>query len=120
MTVSGDIMDAQTHDRLAAMERRLDDGQKTFDAVRQDVGDIKIALVRIEALATRASDDHRSLREWAVGHEGRIAALEQDAATRKGERGVWTAMLKSPAIAWLAAAAAGIWAFLSHGGVSAK
>lgn len=43
----------------------------------------------------------------------RITALETSAAEQKGRDGVLGAIIKSPFFAWLVAAGAGIWAFLT-------
>ena len=118
--VLGYSMDTQTHDRLASMERRLDDGQKTFGAVRADVSDIKVGLAELKTMAVRAAQDHKELRDWSIGHEERLSALEKSDAKRIGERGVWAAILESPVVAWLVAAGAGAWAFFAHSGSAAK
>lgn len=115
------MMDAQTHGRLAAMERRLDDGQKTFDTVREDVSSIKVTLAHIEAHLCALVKTQEETKASFTRHDARLIALEADLHIRDGARSVWGAFgtlatkLVLPILTAIGAALATAWAFLAKG-----
>lgn len=68
----------------------------------------RLALIEASGLRTRIEAFERELEE-----------LKEDQFLRRGREGVWAALLRSPVVAWLAAAGAGITALFAwmKGGV---
>lgn len=87
---------------LARVNARLDKGGEQFK-------EILASQVRME---TEVKSALGSLKDYGI----RITTLEASENVRKGERGVWSGILSSKAVAWLATAFAALIAVFSHHG----
>ncbi len=87
---------------LARLNARLEKGGEQFK-------EILASQVRME---TEVKSALTSLRDYGV----RITTLEASENVRKGERGVWSSILSSKAVAWLATAFAALIAVFSQHG----
>lgn len=81
---------------------RQDRIEGKIDDLASSVGDVALRVAVIEAASLAAQVS-------LLG--SRIVALETSAARSDGEKGVWAAIAKSPAVGWLAAAAAAVWLY---------
>ena len=137
-------MPAPPYDRLAAMERRLDEfvkmsndaheaQQRILDGIRKIAEKSLEAsqanalhLVDLEGKMMAMADVRAVYVEWlkAIDLRGRetrdiAQALQLANAGLQAEKGVWASILRSPLVAWLAAvgaALAAVWALLTQGG----
>lgn len=128
MTSSGDTGLETIHAKLAAMDKRFDEHAQAAAEGREDVrgirdrldkgqdmfGQVSNSLVRIETALTSVVKVQSQHDDYHKQHHERLTKLEAEQNVRAGERGVWAAIAKSPAAAWIAAALAAIWAFVSH------
>ena len=87
---------------LARVNTRLDKGGEHFN-------EILASQIRME---TEVKSALGSLKDYGA----RITTLEASENVRKGERGVWSGILSSKAVAWLATAFAALIAVFSHYG----
>lgn len=104
----------QIFDELARIHSRLD----TSAAERADLL-VSVAEVRIDTRHILSLHDTIGSQIKSVGRRveevaGRVASLELTGAERKGERGVWAAIISSKAAAWLVAAFVAAAAWASH------
>jgi len=87
---------------LERVNQRLDKGGEHFN-------EIIASQIRME---TEVKSALTSLKDYGV----RITTLEASENVRKGERGVWSSILSSKAVAWVATAFAALLALFTHYG----
>ena len=96
--VDADIRHIST--QLENVMRRLDAGSTSFL-------EVKVALAGIESTMRNVTKELGALAS-------RVTALEADFNQRRGERGVWAALVNSKLAAWLVAAGIAVWAAFPH------
>jgi len=96
-------------DRLDRIDERW---TKRFDEQADVLGKVHTRLTRIES--NRLDSTVKSIDERVGKLDDRVDALETERDKRDGATGVLAWIVKSPALGWLAGAAAAVWAVL-HG-----
>lgn len=99
---------AESREDVRTIRDRLDKGQEMFSRV-------STSLTKIEMVLTSITKAQAEYDDIAKSHGRRLTDLEADQNVRKGERGVWAAILNSKAAAWVAAAIAAGWALVASG-----
>lgn len=98
--------DAKRAEEMAQIRARLTDGAAMFSEVKLMISEVRSGLNDIK---DRQSEDRAEIKE--------LLAAEN---RRQGRDGVWAAIMRSPLVAWLTAAGAGIAGFFAyikgHGG----
>lgn len=87
---------------LARVNARLEKGGERFEQI----------IASQARMETEVKSALGSLKDYGI----RITTLEASENVRKGERGVWSGILSSKAVAWLATAFAALVALFSHHG----
>ena len=92
---------------VAALRDDMREDKKILQEVRDSIN-------RMEAAdhPSRIQENKAMINALTI----RVTALEMQQNKREGAGGVWSAILKSPALAWALMLAGAIWAFVIKGG----
>ena len=129
--MADDLNHTDIINRLDRMQGHLDTSHTMLagkiDKLADLTGQNSIALThlsgRVDGIETELSGMKTSraeLVDWVRNIDGNISAVRLENARQAGERGVWAAIVKSPAVKWFLAALAAAWVFISNGGSVAK
>ena len=120
-----------THEQLRAGQMalidRFDRHERQFESVTGKLfekADIaadaahrnSLALSEISGKVAVMFETRNGQIERLTNAESSIKVLEKAHNINQGERGVWAAIARNPAIAWLVTALAGAWAIITHAG----